>query len=255
MAVSFEILEHFQNMERGSYDKVAKNINRMLDMGYSFGIRTTFTPESVCYMTKMVEELAQRFPRIKKVVFDTVLSNEIFKTPEMLKNYYDNFLKEYFAAKKRGKELTIKVESVAVEMLSLIRDRTCKGKIALTPMGTISSCARVSSPKEILYEDYIYGAIEEGKLYLNEEKFSKIIAENNIYNQNFCHNCFAKWNCGGGCRLFHQSFSQDFLNVKCDFTKQALLLQIFNVLCENYHHSQNKDLQTYISAEIAKGNI
>ena len=52
MAVSFEILKYFQNLERGSYDKVAANIDMMLDMGYSFGIRTTFTLDSVCQMSK-----------------------------------------------------------------------------------------------------------------------------------------------------------------------------------------------------------
>ena len=143
MAVSFEILKYFQNLERGSYDKVAANIDMMLDMGYSFGIRTTFTPDSVCQMSKMVEELSTRFPRLRQVVFDTVLSNEIFKTPEMLQDYCDNFLREYMAAKEQGKRLNIKVQSVAVETLSFIRDRACKGKIALTPTGTISLCARV----------------------------------------------------------------------------------------------------------------
>lgn len=255
MAVSFEILKYFQNLERGSYDKVAANIDMMLDMEYSFGIRTTFTPDSVCQMTQMVEELSIRFPRLKQVVFDTVLSNEIFKTPEMLKDYCDNFLKEYFAAKERGKKLNIKVQSIAVETLSLIRDRACKGKIALTPMGSISICARISSPKESLYDKYIYGNVENGVLNLDEEKFCKIIDENNIYSQDFCYNCFAKWNCGGGCRLFHQSFSPEFLKVKCNFTKQALKQELFNLLQDNHRHSQKEELQDSINNKIKANDI
>ena len=255
MAVSFEILKYFQNLERGSYDKVAANIDMMLDMGYSFGIRTTFTLDSVCQMSKMVEEISTRFPRLRQVVFDTVLSNEIFKTPEMLQDYCDNFLREYMAAKEQGKRLNIKVQSVAVETLSFIRDRACKGKIALTPMGTISICARVSSPQESLYDKYIYGNVENGVLNLDEEKFRKIIDENNIYSQDFCHNCFAKWNCGGGCRLFHQSFNAEFLKVKCNFTQKALRQELFNVLQDNFLHPQKIGLQDFINNKIKANDI
>lgn len=255
MAVSFEILQEFQDMERGSYNKVAANIDMMLDMGFLFGIRTTFTPESVSYMTQMVEELYRRFPRIKKVVFDTVLSPDIFKTPEMLSAYNNNFIREYFTAKQRGEELGINVESIAVETLTIMRDRTCEGKIVLTPNGAISSCARISSPKEALYDEYVYGKIENGKVVFDESKFNQILSENNIYSQEFCHDCFAKWNCGGGCRLFHQSFSSDFLESKCDFTKQGLRQQIFNVLCANHYRSQKNDLHKYISEKIVAGGI
>lgn len=255
MAVSFEILQEFQDMERGSYNKVAANIDMMLDMEFLFGIRTTFTPESVRYMTQMVEELSQRFPRIKKVVFDTVLSPEIFQTPEMLRAYYDDFIREYFVAKERGEEMGINVESIAVETLTIMRDRTCEGKIVLTPNGAISSCARVSSPKEQLYDEYVYGKVEDGKVFFDENKFRQILSENNIYGQEFCHDCFAKWNCGGGCRLFHQSFSSDFLEPKCEFTKQGLRQQIFNVLKVNHYRSQKNDLHKYISEKITVGDI
>lgn len=255
MAVSFEILQKFQDMERGSYEKVAANIDMMLDMKFPFGIRTTFTPDSVYYMTEMVEELSRRFPRIKSVVYDTVLSADIFKTPEMLKTYYDNFFREYFAAKQRGKELGIKVESIAIETLSIARDRTCEGKIVLTPVGSISCCARVSSPKEVLYDQYIYGSAENGVLQFDEDKFKRIMSENNIYSQNLCHDCFAKWNCGGGCRLFHHSFAPEFLEVKCNFTKRGLKQQIYNVLCDNFQRAQNKDLHAYIDDKVKAGEI
>ena len=256
MAVSFEILERLQNKERGCYDKVSTNIDMMLEKGFSFGIRTTFTPESVHYMCEMVEELAQRFPKLKKVVYDTVLSPDLFPTPESLENYYDTFVEEYYKAKKLGKEKGIMVESTAVETLSMIRDRTCEGKIVLTPMGTISSCARVSSPQERLYNDYIYGKVEDGKgLVFNYEKFKDIMATNNIYTQPMCANCFAKWNCGGGCRLFHDSFSSDFEDVRCRFVRKGLKRQLFDVLVANFRKSSNMDLKDFIAQKISNGEV
>lgn len=255
MAVSFEILERLQNMERGCYEKVAANIDMMLDKGFSFGIRTTFTSESVNCMCEMVEELSNRFPKLKKVVFDTVLSPDLFPTPESLKAYYDTFVEEYYKAKKMGAEKGISVESIAVETLSMVRDRTCEGKIVLTPMGTISSCARISSPQERLYNDYIYGEVNKNGLVFDSEKFKGIMAHNNIYTQPMCAGCFAKWNCGGGCRLFHDSFGPEFEEVRCEFVRKGLKRQMFDVLASNFRKSSNMDLEEFISNKIVNGEV
>lgn len=255
MAVSFEILERLQNKERGSYDKVAANIDMMLEKNFSFGIRTTFTPESVSCMCEMIDELATRFPKLKKVVYDTVLAPSLFDSPEDLKRYYDTFLDEYWKAKEKGVKMGIAVESVAVEMISMVRDRTCEGKIVLTPMGTISSCARVSSPLEEIYEDYIYGEVQEEGLTFDQQRFENIISQNNIYSQPMCRECFAKWNCGGGCRLFHHSFNRDYEMVRCDFVRKALKLQLLKILSSNLKKTSGVDLNDFISDKIAKNEI
>lgn len=255
MAVSFEILERLQNKERGSYDKVAANIDMMLERGYPFGIRTTFTPESVSSMTEMVEHLHVRFPKLKRVVYDTVLAPSLFPAPEDLEKYYDDFLNGFYAAKKIAATYGIQIDSVAVEMLSMIRDRTCEGKIVLTPMGTISSCARVSSPKESLYGAYTYGEVKNGKVDFDNERFSGIISESNIYSQEICRNCFAKWNCGGGCRLFHHSFSPEYEKVRCDFVKKSLKRQLVVVLAERFKKNTGRDFDGYIREKIENGEI
>jgi len=43
-------------------------------------------------MCEMKEEVAPRFPKLKKEVFDVVLSPDLFPTPESLGAYYDTFL-------------------------------------------------------------------------------------------------------------------------------------------------------------------
>lgn len=255
MAVSFEILERLQNKERGSYDKVAANIDMMLERGFSFGIRTTFTPQSVGCMCEMIEELARRFPKLKKVVYDTVLAPDLFPTPESLAVYYDTFLEEFYKAKSLGAAKGIAVESVAVETLSMVRDRTCEGKIVLTPMGTLSSCARVSSPKERLYESYVYGKVENGRLVFDEDRFRHIISQSNIYSQSMCAGCFAKWNCGGGCRLFHHSFAPEYEEVRCTFARKALKKQLLRVLSDNFRQSAGVDLDSYIAGKLQRNEL
>lgn len=239
VAVSFEILEDLQNKERGSYDKVSKNIDMLNRLEVPFGIRTTFTPESVTRMSEMVEELHNRYPYLRKVVYDTVLAPALFPTPQDLEAYYENFIKGFYAAKTLGAKYDILVQSIAVEMLQMVRDRTCQGKIVLTPSGSISSCARVSSPKETLYNEHIYGEIKDGKLFMDEHRFSNIMSECNIYSQEICHNCYAKWNCGGGCRLFNQSFSEPFQQVRCNFVRKAVKKQALITLSERYSNATN----------------
>jgi radical SAM protein with 4Fe4S-binding SPASM domain len=237
VAVSFEILEDLQNKERGSYDKVSKNIDMLNKLEVPFGIRTTFTPESVTRMSEMVEELHSRYPYLRKVVYDTVLAPALFPTPLDLETYYDNFINGFYSAKALGAKYDILVQSIAVEMLQMVRDRTCQGKIVLTPLGSISSCARVSSPKESLYNEHIYGEIKEGKLLMDEQRFSDIMSECNIYSQKNCYNCYAKWNCGGGCRLFNQSFSEPFQQVRCNFVRKVVKKQALNILSERYSNA------------------
>ena len=248
MAVSFEILQRLQDKERGSYDKVAANIDMMLDRGYPFGIRTTFTPESVDCMTEMIEEVHNRFPRLKKVVYDVVLAPSLFDTPADLEKYYDTFIDEYYKAKELARGYGITLESIAVETLSMIRDRTCEGKIVLTPVGTVSSCARISSPKEELYDEYTYGEVKDGRLTFDEEKFRSILNTSNIYTQEMCRECYARWNCGGGCRLFHHSFRPEFEEIRCNFVRKALKRELINVLSDKFRQTTGRELDQYVKS-------
>lgn len=250
MAVSFEILPDLQNKERGSYERVTTNIDMMLERGFPFGIRTTFTPESVGRMCEMIETVHSRFPKLRKVVFDVVLAPSLFESPRSLEEYYDTFLCEYYKAKKLASDCGISLESVAVETLSMVRDRTCEGKIVLTPSGTISSCARISSPQESHYKDYIYGEIKGDAAAFDNDKFQEILNTHNIYTQPECTDCFAKWNCGGGCRLFHDSFDEQFEKVRCDFARKALRLELVKVLASRFEKQTGTTLESHIKTTL-----
>ena len=205
-------------------------------------------------MCEMIEEVHRRFPKLRKVVFDVVLAPSLFDSPEKLERYYDTFLTEYYKAKKLAAAYGITLESIAVETISMLRDRTCEGKIVLTPSGAISSCARVSSPREKLYDDYIYGEIKDNKVAFNQESFTSILNTHNIYTQKECEHCFAKWNCGGGCRLFHDSFEDSFKEARCNFVKKALKLELINILADRFERQTGKSLESHIK-DCLKGNL
>ena len=70
-----------------------------------------------------------------------------------------------------------------------------------------------------------------------------------------CTSCFARWNCGGGCRLFHHSFSPEYEEVRCNFVRKALKTQLFKVLEANMMEQSGLFLQDFISDKIKKQEI
>ncbi|MCD8176562.1 MAG: SPASM domain-containing protein [Tannerellaceae bacterium] len=224
------MLKEFQDLERDCYDKVSHNIDLLLEKECHFGIRATITPISVHSMTTMVEELSVRYPKLKAIVFDTVLSPDIFKTPQELTQYYNDFSDQYWAAKKFGTKIGIEVACNAVKLSNILRTRACQGKVALTPDGYISSCSRISSPQENLYDTFIYGKINQGKIEIDSHKFFGIMEENNIYTRQECQTCYARWNCGGGCWLFSKSFPKEFEKPFCNFTKESLKKNLYETI-------------------------
>ncbi len=253
IAISFEILEELQNKERGSYDKVASNIDMLSGMGVPFGVRTTFTMAAVTSMNVMIETVAKRFPKLKHVVFDVVLSPDLFVSPAELDDYYNTFLDNFYHAKELAATYGILLESNAVETQTLLRDRTCEGKIVVTPSGSITNCSRVSSPSETLYEEYVYGRINDGHVIFDEDKFRKQMAEYNIYTSPECNDCFAKWNCGGGCRLFHQSFTSEFVPVRCNFVRKALKMELRQTISARFRKQTGGDLHAFIQSCMESG--
>lgn len=253
IAISFEILETLQNKERGSYEKVASNIDMLSGMNVPFGVRTTFTMEAVSAMNNMIETVANRFPKLKHVVFDVVLSPDLFSSPEELDQYYNAFLSNFYRAKELASVYGILLESNAVETQTLLRDRTCEGKIVVTPAGTITNCSRVSSPSEKLYEEYMYGQIIDGQVVFDEDEFRRQMTEYNIYTIPECKECFAKWNCGGGCRLFHQSFDKNYIPVRCNFVRKALKEELWHTLTERFRQQTGGNLKQFIQSCIETG--
>ena len=247
LVLSFEILEKYQNSERGHYKEVAENLDKLLQSDARFGVRATLTADSASAMPEMIEEIHRRFPLLNSIVFDTVLAPDLFKSPEELDDYYNMFFDNFVRAQILGKKYNIVVAGPSSQLLSFQRERTCLGKIVLTPEGNFSMCSRVSSRKEKLFDNFIYGQVDSnGKLDIDGLKFNHIMGENTIDSTPACRTCFARWNCGGGCRLFAQGFSAEYFPVFCDFQRRCLKYEILKSLENQYFQTTGKSLKESI---------
>ncbi len=251
LAISFEIIREFQNAERGQYDKVAAALDLLIARNVPFGIRTNLTPTSVLYMEEMVEELHRRFPGIRSVTFEPILSAAFFPTPESLESYYNDFYDHYLKAHAKANAYGLPAGSTAFTQTQLLRERRCIGKIVLTPDGAISHCARISSPKESLYNEFIIGRIDEaGRVQMDEEHYARLM-RHNIHNLPECSACFARWNCGGACYLFDCTFPADFKKAYCHFTRKCLSRELLDLLERQHRQNHSQPFAEYIRSQFS----
>ena len=225
--ISFDILEDIQNIQRRHYDKVCKTIDTLLDQNILPTINSVITPLNVTRQEDMVKEIARRFPKLKRLSFDYVVDANLCNTPEELQAFYDRYTEYFFRARETGKQLGISVSSIKYHNLEQIKMRACAGGFDLTPQGTLSMCFFVSSPKEVLYDDFIYGRVEGGKLVFDTEKFRKLV-DVSANKQEKCHRCFLKWHCAGGCLYHAKSYSKEMLEIMCRFQRKFSLVALLN---------------------------
>ncbi len=253
VVVSFEVLPELQNRERGSWDKVSANLRRMHELDCPFGIRSPLTEDALPHLPAMLHMLAEKFPYIRTLVVEPVHSPEWYGTPDKLKAYFDLFYKTYTKAVELATELGIKLGSNTFSLLKYRRKAKCMCKLVVTAEGSISHCARVAASTEPLYDAFVYGqaaSIEDSPLSFNQEMF-KHINKYNIFDQPECANCYARWNCGGDCRLFRQTYPTECFEVSCDFTRRCLVWEMLrNIRIQFEQANPDRNFEEYVRNSV-----
>lgn len=233
--VSFEILEEIQNKQRGQYDKVCRGIDLLIEGGVRPMVRSMITPDNVEFMPLMIEKLHTRFPEVKQVLFDPITSKEIFCNKEQTQSFYNIYYKKFLEARTLAAHYGIDLACAPLRNLNMVVERFCTGEFCLTPEGTITLCHQISSPNEANYDNYIYAHVnDEGKLWVDNDKFKKLTATNTIYSNPKCAECFIKWNCGGGCMMQNNQYTPEVSEVICDFTRHFSKALLLERLAEQY---------------------
>lgn len=232
--ISFDIDKEAQNKHRQHYDRVCETIDMLCDAGLTPVLNATITPDTVDRMTDMFEFVHTRFPKISDMVFEPVVSDEVFPLPESLEYFYKQYLDNLFAARsvalRYGKNITCRI----LKNVDSILERGCPSKFTLTPQGTISICYCTSSPKEKMYSKRVYGTVSGEGVKIDAEAFDRINGIN-LHSFPKCDDCFAKWHCGGGCMCPNDLYDDMHLVKICDFTRELVrrvLLQRIEKQCK-----------------------
>lgn len=225
--ISFDILEDIQKQQRKNYLQVCKTLDVLLANSITPTINSVITPLNVALQSEMVEEIHQRFPLMRRLSFDYVVNGKLFDEPEKLSQFYKEYTFHFFQARALGEKYGISVSSIKHHNLSLLKTRACQGGFDLTPTGDLSMCFFVSSPKETLYNDFIYGRVKNGKVEFDDEKFRSLVSFSSN-EKDACRDCFIRWHCGGGCLYHKKSYSKRMLNEMCDFQRRFSLISLLN---------------------------
>lgn len=225
--ISFDILEEIQNIQRKNYEKVCQTLDCLLENDICPTINSVITPLNVARQSEMVEEIHSRFPKLRRLSFDYVVDANLYRESDSLRTFYDHYMKHFFEARTLGKHYNITVSSIKCHNLEQIKTRACAGGFDLTPQGKFSMCFFVSSPKEALYEDFIYGSVDSGKLEFDHQKFKSLV-EFSSNDREKCRDCFIRWHCGGGCFYHIKSYTAEMLEVMCEFQRKFSLVSLLN---------------------------
>lgn len=208
LSVSFDILEDVQNSQRGSWKEVSGNINRFAESGLDIALNTVISNENVARMSEMIEHLARFHKKVKKVSFKTLITKKHFHNIEERREYYQKFIYNFFKAKSLADKYGIWLTCSYMNTCLCLVDRYCPGKFVVTSEGDISICHTVGSKHDELYNDFIFGHIDEktGNVTVNEDMLRNILSYDVTKNDG-CTECAARWHCAGGCYAdrFHLS--------------------------------------------------
>lgn len=241
LVCSFEILEDVQNSQRRHFELVSSNIRIMIDNGVVPAINSVITDLNVARQSEMIEALHSLYPEIKYVAFEPVISPSI----EDKSAFYRTFTKEFIAAERIATQYGIRLTCSVLRNVDVTVDRYCPGEFALCANGEISICPCVSSPLEPNYDKYIYGQVDKDGVHINKDKLQQLLSQN-LHSQIWCNECFAKWNCGGGCtnNTVNNEGKQDVSY--CEFVKRFLKYTLLKRLEKIYIEEYNENIQEKI---------
>lgn len=235
--VSFEILPRIQNLQRGHYNEVKAGLLKLERCAIPPMIRSMITPDNVCLMEEMVEEVHRSYPAVKHLLMDPITSAEVFNDADFTKSFYALYHEHFISAQRLAESYGIRLECAPLRNIELLAERFCTGEFCLTPQGTITVCHQVASPKEKHYKEFQYAHFDEatGKMVVDEERFRKLTAIGRVYDNPKCANCFIKWNCGGGCLMQNLQYKPEVLDVICEATRR---LSKYFLLCKAMSYTE-----------------
>ncbi|MFC1976216.1 radical SAM protein [Chloroflexota bacterium] len=235
-----EVMDTLRPARNGgsSFDAVLRTIRQIDSESGNYGIRTTVTPNTVGRMTEFVEFLSSE-TECKYVVLEQMFragraANQQFDPKEFSKA----FIEGYLAAFSLGKQLGIVVDTGAkVEGLRL---SFCKAhgndlNFYIRNDGRVLSCYEVAANNHQYFDEFCYGQIDpkQQKISFDQKKIVSLFRMGYPSNLD-CADCFAKWNCAGGCFLrtkrdqieycnLHRTILIDSILKKASSTMEMLL--------------------------------
>lgn len=195
LVCSFEVLRDVQEAQRGHYDLVRNNIQTLIRDGVIPALNSIITPLNVERQEEMVREVQESYTGVRYLSFEPVLGGEQPVDDGFYRLFAEGFRQAMAVAQAGGIELTCS----ALRNVDVTVERYCAGELALVADGSLIICPCLSSPHEPMFNHFVYGHVgTDGTVTIDTKRFDELLTMN-MHSQSWCRQCFARWNCGGGC--------------------------------------------------------
>lgn len=222
--VSFEIIPEIQEMQRGNYSIVSRNIKTLCENHIKVAIRSIITENNVDRMNEMIDICRREYPTIKRLDFEPVASSNLNQ------DFYDAYISNFFDAMDNAESHNIMLNSILNRIANDCSTTFCPGDFCITPDGSITICHRVASKNDVLFEKYIYGELSETKIMIDDAKYRMLQEQRKRCWNKFCINCFARYNCGGGCSYQRDTLNERQFEAHCNFVRKFLTKYLIRII-------------------------
>lgn len=219
--VSFEVIPEIQNSQRGQYERVHANLLHMQERGLRFSLRAVITELNLERMSEMVQLTAQHYPSVKSLRLEPVIDGDYLRKEAA--KYYDRFYTGFTQALEAAKPYGLELTCTDYGSADMLRTHFCGPQAVLTPKGLISSCEFESDETDGHFENYLYGGLTDSGMELRHDAFESIYPKVNKQLPEACLMCWARWNCGGGCKYRREQMGEEVFSHYCNFTRRLLL--------------------------------
>ncbi|MEM4397724.1 MAG: radical SAM protein [Candidatus Woesearchaeota archaeon] len=219
-----------------SFEIVYRTSQIFLEYNFKFSVRATITNETVNRMEEIYDYF--RDIGIKKIQIEPSYECGRCKTTNVMSPEPNTFVKNYLNILKKSERDNTDL-SCSLGAFG-IRSSFCGASgdnFCITPEGYITSCFEVTSREDPRYNIFFYGYFsKEKKKIIIDYKKREVLQRRQVYNIQYCKDCFVKWNCGGECLAKAASLgdlfnSQNINNVRC-LMQKLIMVEKFNYLLE-----------------------
>lgn len=248
--ISFEILPDVQNEQRGSYDAVASNLQRLTEYGINNYVRSTITEKNVDRIPEMVEHCHKHFPKVVKMSCQQVVDPDYFTSKAIVDDFFNRYFESFQKGVKIAEQYGITLRSSSSHLLSYSkREKFCYNLLCLTPSGTLTMCPDVSSPKEKDYVSSLIGEIKDNNVVFDQEAFKRL-SNGSIHTIDKCKGCYARWNCGSGCPSSRRVYSTEIFDAICDYYRKMLTNSLIQQLAIKYEKATNSNFYIDMASKL-----
>ncbi|MBN1559041.1 radical SAM protein [candidate division KSB1 bacterium] len=207
MSISLDGPSDVQNYQRPlvngkpSYDIVFKNLKRLDEAGFNYGLRSTITDYNVRRMSEIVEHFLDNF-KTKQIHFEPLFFCGRCHTFKINAPNYRMFMREFLKAIVIADQHKVRLAYSGLRLGGLTSTfcGACGSNFSVTPFGDVTSCFEVTEKEDPRSAIFFYGKWQDAKkeFDIQEDKLD-YLRSFHVQNISYCRDCLAKWHCAGDC--------------------------------------------------------